>query len=465
MIKARGLLNLEGPYLKEMEIECPSAGTRFLALITQGGAANVNNISINNPIRAPPPRPSPKQGQGLEDRRFMNRFGKDHEARKIDTFLLRQQIQQLIPIFPLQESWATFIVGPLPKLVTTLDGKQDLVDDLLLQESGLASIRHEIPVRQVAWTNRSKESTESTGHIIIHIPEHKAHKFPSRLQLFGLAMDIQRIRERKAVHTCEKCHGFQSTRICARQEKDLSLLNLTDIYTHNQSDTLDLAFCSPIDTKCEVPLDLHTTLDHETLLTSIPLRATPLLQTLEDIENEADNITQTIHNAFLAACPRASSKKRGTTWWNGECKDAAFRYRQARRTSQSNYKKRELWNAVRWAKREYWKSRVKKLDTLPEVYKIAYWHNTAPKHHTPPLEDPNDETEVFCPKKKMELFRRLNRLLTPVVSHGIVIVRWIPGHADTTGNERADSLAKSVCNELTLRIKASISRVTRLLNE
>ncbi|POS81690.1 hypothetical protein EPUL_006417, partial [Erysiphe pulchra] len=189
----------------------------------------------------------------------MIRLGKDHESRKTDPFLLRQQIQSLIPDSSLvadawhtpsgiailaptpakaaailqfkeiiarrfgdatverQESWATFIVGPLPKHITTMDGTEDPLDCLLLQEPGLASIREDVPIRQVAWTNRSKDSTENTGHIRIHIPEHKAHKFPQRLQLFGMAMGIQRIRNRKPLLTCEKCHGFHSTRTCARQ--------------------------------------------------------------------------------------------------------------------------------------------------------------------------------------------------------------------------------------------------------
>ncbi|POS87005.1 hypothetical protein EPUL_001908 [Erysiphe pulchra] len=100
VIKAKGLMNFVGSYLEEMEIECSSTGTGFLALITETQAtrdksktswatrtANGNNISRNNPIWAPP-RSSPLQGQGLEDRRIMIRHGKDHEARKTDSFLL-----------------------------------------------------------------------------------------------------------------------------------------------------------------------------------------------------------------------------------------------------------------------------------------------------------------------------------------------------------------------------------------
>ncbi|KHJ33302.1 hypothetical protein EV44_g4794 [Erysiphe necator] len=119
----------------------------------------------------------------------MIRLGKDHEARKPDFLLIRQQIQQLIPDSTLvsdawhapsgikilastpakaaailqykdafarrfgnatlerQASWATFIVGPLPKLIITLDRKQDLIDELFLQEPGLALIRDVVPIR------------------------------------------------------------------------------------------------------------------------------------------------------------------------------------------------------------------------------------------------------------------------------------------------------------------------------
>ncbi|POS87981.1 hypothetical protein EPUL_000234 [Erysiphe pulchra] len=93
---ARGLLNLVGPYLEEMGTQCPGAGSGFLALITNGvsravrgekiylkysedpytlktsvqnnnsswaaKAANGNIKSSNNPIRAPPAKPTPSQG-------------------------------------------------------------------------------------------------------------------------------------------------------------------------------------------------------------------------------------------------------------------------------------------------------------------------------------------------------------------------------------------------------------------
>ncbi|KHJ33039.1 putative effector protein [Erysiphe necator] len=189
----------------------------------------------------------------------MIRLEHDHEARKTKPFLLRQQLQSLLPnpslvadamqvpsgiailaptpakaaeilqykddierrfgkaVVERQESWTTFIVGPLPKQVTTMDEKEDPLDGLILQEPGLASIRDEIPIKRIAWKNRSKESSDLLGQVRIHIPKTKAHKFPKKLQLFGFAVGIQRIQDRKPIPTCEKCHGFHSTRTCARQ--------------------------------------------------------------------------------------------------------------------------------------------------------------------------------------------------------------------------------------------------------
>ncbi|KHJ33478.1 hypothetical protein EV44_g4315 [Erysiphe necator] len=131
MKKARGLLNLVGPYLEEMEIDCPGAGAGFLALISEGvscairgeeifpktskctdnmpsspkfkksswaaTAANGHNNTVINLTQRLTRRPSPPQGQSHEDRRVMVRLNSEHEARKTEPFLLRQQIQRMIP--------------------------------------------------------------------------------------------------------------------------------------------------------------------------------------------------------------------------------------------------------------------------------------------------------------------------------------------------------------------------------
>ncbi|POS81789.1 hypothetical protein EPUL_006663 [Erysiphe pulchra] len=245
MKKARGLLNLVGPYLEEMEIDCLGAGAGFLALISEGvsrairgeeifsktskctdnmptlskykksswaaTAANGHNNAAINLTQRLPRRPKPPQGQSHEDRRVMVRLNSEHIARKTEPFLLRQQIQRMIPdpslvvdaivvpsgvailaptpakaatilqykeviaqrfgnaVVERQESWTTFVIGPLPKFISTMDGPQDPLEGLLLQEPSFASIRDEVPIRQMTWTRRSKESPEPLGHIRIHV--------------------------------------------------------------------------------------------------------------------------------------------------------------------------------------------------------------------------------------------------------------------------------------------------------
>lgn len=204
-------------------------------------------------IRASPPR-----DQSKEDRRVIIRLGPDHEARKAGSFEIRQQIQQLITDKSLvadvwtvpsgiailaptpakaaallqfkeaiekrfgnakverQETWVTFIIGPIPKKIRGLDGMYNTMDGLLEEE--LAPIKENVPIRHIGWTHRS-ENEEPYGQVRICVPENKADKFPSRLRVFGEAVSIQRIRQRRPVIVCDKCHGFHATRTCARPAK------------------------------------------------------------------------------------------------------------------------------------------------------------------------------------------------------------------------------------------------------
>ncbi|SZF01981.1 unnamed protein product [Blumeria hordei] len=102
---ARGLMNLVGPYLEELEDVCPEAGADLFALISYGvfrairgekvyrssttsAGASHNEINRNRNTWA-------AKYQSKEDRRIMIRFDSQHEARKAEPFLLRQQVQQL----------------------------------------------------------------------------------------------------------------------------------------------------------------------------------------------------------------------------------------------------------------------------------------------------------------------------------------------------------------------------------
>ncbi|POS86187.1 hypothetical protein EPUL_002656 [Erysiphe pulchra] len=196
-----------------------------------------------------------------------------------------------------QESWATLIIGPLPKLVTTMDGNQDPVDDLPILEPGVASIRDEVLIRQVVWTNRTKESTENTSSDFTQIDISVCRSRGRRFGVWNLYnAPANSIRAGDSLKSLLEAPGFpdfvagdfnlrhrifdsfttstsqEATDLIDQgREKDLILLNLTNVSTQSRGSTLDLAFCSQIDANCEAPLDLHTTSDHETLLTTIPL--------------------------------------------------------------------------------------------------------------------------------------------------------------------------------------------------
>ncbi|CAD6505992.1 BgTH12-06924 [Blumeria graminis f. sp. triticale] len=162
----------------------------------------------------------------------MIRLDREHEARKADPFLLRQQVQRLIPDSSLvvdawqvpdgvavlaaspakaasilqhseaiaarfgnatverQETWTTFVVGPIPKKDNTLDGGYNPFEGLLLEEPAIRAIKDDTPIRHLAWTRRSTDSLSPFGHIKIHVPEARAHKVPSRMQLFGQASSV-----------------------------------------------------------------------------------------------------------------------------------------------------------------------------------------------------------------------------------------------------------------------------------
>ncbi|KAI0993427.1 hypothetical protein K3495_g14757 [Podosphaera aphanis] len=188
----------------------------------------------------------------------MIRLSPDHEARKSGTFELQQAIQKLVPDSSLvsdvwrvpsgvvilaptpakaaailqaktvieerfgnatverQETWTTFVIGPIQKKFRCLDDLRDPMDGLLLEE--LASVREAVPIRYINWTKRS-QNDEPYGYIRICVPELKAARFPSRLRVFGEAVSVRRIRKRQQILVCEKCHGFHATRSCARPAK------------------------------------------------------------------------------------------------------------------------------------------------------------------------------------------------------------------------------------------------------
>ncbi|CAD6502819.1 BgTH12-05408 [Blumeria graminis f. sp. triticale] len=242
-----------------MEKECPGAGADFLALISEGVSRAIRGQKIykssmnEQEQRQKPSTQSDNKktwaskaaagNQSKGDKRIMIRLDREHEARKADPFLLRQQVQRLIPdpsivvdacilqhseaiaarfgnaTVERQETWTTFVVGPIPKKVNTLDRAYDPLEGLLLEEPAIRAIKDDTPIRHIAWKRRSTDSLSPFGHIRIHVPEARAHIVPSRMQLFGQATSVQRVSNKQLLCTCNKCFGFQAIRTCARQFK------------------------------------------------------------------------------------------------------------------------------------------------------------------------------------------------------------------------------------------------------
>lgn len=217
-------------------------------------------------------------------------------------------------------------------------------------------------------------------------------------------------------------------------ERNLSLLNPTNIPTHRAGGTLDLAFCSQLGATCTIRTDLHTTSDHETLLSLIPCgrngiptskgrfrydsrdenlflsllgdsQNIPRIISPTEVDYEANDITQIIQTALAGSCPRKNNHNLGTAWWNEECKLAARRYYIARRKGRSEEEKSQLRTAVRHAKKNFWQNKVDKVQSLTDAYKILKWHNCGPKYQTPPLRGASGNADVLSPESKIDLFR------------------------------------------------------------
>ena len=140
---------------------------------------------------------------------------------------------------------------------------------------------------------------------------------------------------------------------------NLILLNPLNVSTHNRGGTIDLAFCTDENAKCEIRADLHTTSDHETLITTLQIQklaksmgklrykdldkdlflrllsscqASPSITSAAELELETTSLIHDIHIALTRACPRKRPKNSGTPWWNTECSTAHRDFCRARRS-------------------------------------------------------------------------------------------------------------------------------------
>ncbi|KAM4066734.1 endonuclease-reverse transcriptase domain-containing protein [Hirsutella rhossiliensis] len=175
----------------------------------------------------------------------------------------------------------------------------------------------------------------------------------------------------------------------------LSLLNAVDVPTNARGSTIDLAFSNIPLADAVVEDHLATGSDHFTLSIMLPSQAlTPLplckirlnsdeelkrfvelveagaafIPTTTSTPSELDNFASALVDLLGCAARAAGRPVRKTThgarWWNEECAKAAANYRAWRRVYPLGFDrevqlaKRELHNAVRRAKRLYWRDLI-----------------------------------------------------------------------------------------------------------
>lgn len=197
------------------------------------------------------------------------------------------------------------------------------------------------------------------------------------------------------------------------QTNDLVLTSPIDKSTHSRGNTLDLAFTNNPHVQCNIEEHLHTTSDHETLVSivpctrlklhsprvqfslkpeSIPHFAAGVKETLptaeylpQDVDRLTNLITQIIQVNMQRFLPRKIQSGNGTKWWNKECANKAAEYRRARRRGEATTEKHALRKATRAAKKEFWMKKVEEARQPKDIFKITSWHKYNGSFGSPPI--------------------------------------------------------------------------------
>ena len=254
---------------------------------------------------------------------------------------------------------------------------------------------------------------------------------------------------------------------------NLCLANPSRTPTHSHGGVLDLVMSNLVGIHTEIPRNLHSTSDHETLWTTIPGSRVPpslpgrfrltsidsekLLSLLrhsqkpasEDVEEEAQCLVQALFSALQGSTPRTRKQAVGAPWWTNNCQSAARTYHRARRISTGSYEQAALRRIVRAAKRTYWQNQVELASTLPKVYKIVKWGQRAASNCIPSLKGPAGP--VVTPLAKAQLFRDtlLSRhteledvpAYSPTVSQRNI--PWLPINSEETFNATCRTTASA----------------------
>ncbi|XP_044715282.1 endonuclease-reverse transcriptase domain-containing protein [Hirsutella rhossiliensis] len=187
----------------------------------------------------------------------------------------------------------------------------------------------------------------------------------------------------------------------------LSLLNAVDVPTNARGSTIDLAFSNIPLADAVVEDHLATGSDHFTLnppqpdeelkrFVELVEAGAAFIPTTTSTPSELDNFASALVDLLGCAARAAGRPVRKTThgarWWNEECAKAAANYRAWRRVYPLGFDrevqlaKRELHNAVRRAKRLYWRDLIDSFADGDSVFRAVRWLKSSGPCQAPPLQ-------------------------------------------------------------------------------
>lgn len=122
-----------------------------------------------------------------------------------------------------QESWATFLLTPIPKRIQGLDAFDNIsASDIKAEVESITGTK----LCRAQWTRASQQDHVREGTAIISLKEEDTKRFPGRTRLFGQAVAVQPLRRRTQIAQCDRCHGFHSSKTCARAPKCVNCAKL-----------------------------------------------------------------------------------------------------------------------------------------------------------------------------------------------------------------------------------------------
>ncbi|TIC95781.1 putative RNA-directed DNA polymerase from transposon BS [Colletotrichum higginsianum] len=240
----------------------------------------------------------------------------------------------------------------------------------------------------------------------------------------------------------------------------LVLLSPIGEATHKDGNTLDLCWASGSlhGASTSIETSLHTTSDHESLLTRVPLALTDpvdptpgrfrldtmdeklfldiLQRSIHPVRHTASNardpqaldmlaqqLTDCLVEALTASTRRALGRGPGRPYWDENCRRKHRAYTTKRATvarlcalgidcqwerNEEDALKQDFLHQLRRSKDTYWRGKIAAASTGKDVFEMVGWQKAKGSFQTPPLRDGSNPTALISqPKEKRDLFARV----------------------------------------------------------